>query len=500
MGSFDAGRAHVNYSYAEDELEAAIFVKYFQDKGEKYSDVFDSLNKRLADTRDPRNSFDLHLSADYKGWAFDLSHTLRKDEQFYVVGNFSNSFNDSSREYTYVNLSYAWNWFEQVDSVLRIGYRHSQNKWHMPLMPAGALANKSKPSGSEPLLVIFPFEEQEPVVKFNNAWHISDDQDLQFGIEYRRPELTDITASNNYDLRDLSSRNFPLRYYGELLPTTPIGKERTRSVLGVYGQYQFSPWEPLTVTAGVRYDDYNDFGSTVNPRLALVYQPMEKTALKLLYGEAFRAPTFSETDVTNNPIRKGNSNLKPEKSKTWELIWVQQFERANFALTYFDALMSDSIGLVPTDSSFLTFANTIEESSRGFEFEVSAELMDNLLLRGTFTHFTETPERAFRESTDMASLILNYHWDKWNFNIGGNWQGDKQFQYKTANGLELRDLDNFMVVNTKLQYELNFDTTLFVQIDNLFDKDYLTPPQESKLPHGMPNRGRGFWLGVNWEF
>ncbi|MCP4701802.1 MAG: TonB-dependent receptor [Gammaproteobacteria bacterium] len=499
-GSFAGGRAHVNYSYAGDELEAAVFVKYFQDEGEKYSDIYDSTNKHSAATRDPRNGFDLYLSTEYKGWAFKLSHIRRRDEQFYVVGNFSNSFNAYPREYSYANLSYAWNWLQQVDSVVKIGCRHSRMEYHMPLMPAGALAAISTPSGSKPLLTIAPFEEQEPIITFHNALHMTGGYELQFGMEYRRPEMTDITVSNNYDLGDLSNGRFPVRYYAELLPTTPIGKERTRSVLGLYGQYQFSPWKPLTVTAGVRYDRYADFGSSTNPRLALVYRPQKKTALKLLYGEAFRAPAFIETDTINNPLVIGNPDLKPEKSKTWEFIWMQRFERAHFALTWFDALMADSIGIALTDGPFRTFANSGEEKSRGFEFEISAELTDNMLLRGTLTHFTEIPDRAFRESTDMASLIVNYHKNKWNFNLSANRQGDKQFQYKSADGMELRNLGSFVAVNTKLEYDFTSDIMLFAQVDNLFDKDYLTPPQETKNPLGMPNRGRRFEVGVNWAF
>jgi iron complex outermembrane receptor protein len=499
-GSFDGGRAHVNYSYSGDELEAALFVKYFQDDGEEYKNVYDTINQRLADTRDPRKGFDLYLSGEYKGLAFNLSHIRRQNEQFYEVGYFSNSFNKHTRENTYANLSYSWHWLERVDSVLRIGCLHSLVEFQTVLMPAGALAHISAPAGSEPFFVKTPVEELEPVMKLHNTVHIADSQDLQFGMEYRRPEVTDVTTSNNYDMRDLSNGVFPVRYYGELRRTTPIGKERARSVLGLYAQYQFSPWESLTATAGVRYDYYDDVGSTTNPRLALVYRPLEKTALKLLYGEAFRAPTFAETDAMNNPAAKGNPNLKPEKVKTYEFIWVQQFERANFALSYFEAQMTDNVLVVLTDSPFDNLANVGKEVSRGFEFEIGVEPADNLLVRGTYTHFIENPENSFQVSDNMASLIVNYRLDKWNFNLSGNWQDDKQFEYESANGVEMRDLDSFITVNAKLQYEVVFGATLFVQADNLFDKDYYTPPLETDNPLGVPTRGRRFMVGMNWKF
>ncbi|GAB6042124.1 hypothetical protein JCM17961_28000 [Endothiovibrio diazotrophicus] len=46
-------------------------------------------------------------------------------------------------------------------------------------------------------------------------------------------------------------------------------------------------------TVGVRYDDYSDFGSTINPRLSLVWATDYDLSTKLLYGRAFRAPSLA---------------------------------------------------------------------------------------------------------------------------------------------------------------------------------------------------------------
>ena len=57
-------------------------------------------------------------------------------------------------------------------------------------------------------------------------------------------------------------------------------------------------WE---LTAGVRHDDYSDFGGTTNPRLALVWSTSYTLTTKFLYGEAFRAPSFAQPRAINNP-------------------------------------------------------------------------------------------------------------------------------------------------------------------------------------------------------
>ncbi len=68
-----------------------------------------------------------------------------------------------------------------------------------------------------------------------------------------------------------------------------IAEENRTDLYGfVQDEWRFAPdW---TLTAGVRVDRYSDFGTTVNPRLALVGNLSPSLTAKLLYGRAFRAP------------------------------------------------------------------------------------------------------------------------------------------------------------------------------------------------------------------
>lgn len=77
-----------------------------------------------------------------------------------------------------------------------------------------------------------------------------------------------------------------------------------------------SGWE---MTGGIRYDRYSDVGSTLNPRLSLVWSTTPTLTSKLIYGEAFRAPAFFELYGTSNPVALGNPLLKPEKLRSVEL-------------------------------------------------------------------------------------------------------------------------------------------------------------------------------------
>jgi len=100
-------------------------------------------------------------------------------------------------------------------------------------------------------------------------------------------------------------------------------QEAKRQVSAVYLQDEWDITDQLLLTAGVRFDLYSDFGTTTNPRAALVWSATDSLDIKLLYGRAFRAPTFLEMYEKNNAVAVGNPNLKPEIMQTFEggVLW-----------------------------------------------------------------------------------------------------------------------------------------------------------------------------------
>src|SRR5690606_25403001 len=56
-----------------------------------------------------------------------------------------------------------------------------------------------------------------------------------------------------------------------------------------------APWaRSLEVEAAIRYSDYDDFGSTSNPKLGLKWKPIDDLLLRASWGTGFRAPNFIE--------------------------------------------------------------------------------------------------------------------------------------------------------------------------------------------------------------
>lgn len=105
----------------------------------------------------------------------------------------------------------------------------------------------------------------------------------------------------------------------------------------------------LDLSLALRHDRYSDVGGTTNPKVGLVWKPSEQLNLRGSWGTSFRAPSLPEfnpnvqggvrsfsfangsgdpaigltnaTSGTSNGIAMdgGNSQLKPERARTWSL-------------------------------------------------------------------------------------------------------------------------------------------------------------------------------------
>jgi iron complex outermembrane recepter protein len=133
--------------------------------------------------------------------------------------------------------------------------------------------------------------------------------------------------------------------YGEaLVPLVTPSKER----LGL---------NSLDLSLAGRIENYSDFGTTSNPKIALRYVPLEGLALRGTWGTSFKAPTFNQLfsqhqldyftaatlggPASGNALINfgGNPDLKPERATSWTagLDWSPpQIRALVLSATYFN--------------------------------------------------------------------------------------------------------------------------------------------------------------------
>lgn len=476
-----------------DNWSGNFYARLYSDDGQHYQ-VLDTSTKLPITTTDPRQTVDLDASLIRDDTKIRASFHRNRAQEFYVIENTENDFNRTEHTLQQISLDQRLAIVDGVNTQFYAGYLVGMQDLHILLARAALVAPLSNPHVDEPLLGIGKIRGENINLRLTNDWVIDQSANALWGVEWKREDDVYSNTYNNYDLLQFLARKYPVTYYGNFEHSAPLSRGDMFEAAGIYGQYQRDLSETTRLTLGARYDYHQHRGEHVSPRLGLVHQINDIHSLKLLYGEAFRAPSLGETGVINNPLIVGNPNLDFELVRTWDLIWMANWNSTSLSLGGFRNDYHDPIiaGLIGTTR---TYVNGGEERSDGIEFEVQQHFSRNWFVRVAYTDFLSLPDSAFREARRLAGLELNYNQDRWNWNIAAWYQSERQSP--GLNGIR-NTLDSHWVFNSKLRYMLSESVTLNLQCKNLDDEQYNTPAQGVNLPQGAPNRGRELSFKVEW--
>ena len=256
------------------------------------------------------------------------------------------------------------------------------------------------------------------------------------------------------------------------------------------------------LVAGLRFDRYSDFGNTTNPRVSLVWSTTEKLTTKLLYGSAYRAPSFSELGFINNPVSLGNRDISPETIDTLELAFnYRPFEKLQTNLTFFQYRAQDLIEFTPDEgANTRTASNARDQDGEGFELEANIQALKNLLITTSFS--MQNAEDA-DNNTDIHDAPQNQ------FTINANWEFLPQWllhtqlnhvaNRKRAAG-DLRDeIDDFTVIDAHIKRSnILSRLDLSFAIRNLTDED-IREPSNGTISNDFPMESRSFWATLSYK-
>jgi outer membrane cobalamin receptor len=271
---------------------------------------------------------------------------------------------------------------------------------------------------------------------------------------------------------------------------------KSRQLLFTFAQDEWSFARHWTLTAGVRYDRYSDFGATINPRLALVWETRYDLTTKLLYGRAFRPPTFQELYAQNNPAALGNPNLDPETIQTIELAFdYQATPKLRTILNLFVYQADNLIELVANPDGTKTDQNARDQQGYGSEFEADWEITDTLHLKANcavqISRDKETQDPV--ANTPRLQFYLNPHWTflpEWSLDGQLKWIGDR----KRSTGDVRSDINDYTLVGLTLRRKNLFGHwDLAMAVRNLFDQD-VREPTAAAIPDDYPMPGRSIWI------
>lgn len=119
---------------------------------------------------------------------------------------------------------------------------------------------------------------------------------------------------------------------------------QTDTTIGTYLQQSWAATSWLKLNGGARLDYDRRFPVVLTPRVVGNLVPWKNGTLKLGYAEAFRAPSWDETD-NSAPRRIASDALRPEKVRSWEVSFQQQAGTHRALIGAFYSRWSDLVGL-----------------------------------------------------------------------------------------------------------------------------------------------------------
>ncbi|MBU1640032.1 MAG: TonB-dependent receptor [Proteobacteria bacterium] len=504
-GSFDTSDVWLQHGAKYGDFELALGMEWQKTKGDDERiidrDYLHAIGAgALSNAPGPLDTaselLDAHLNLRKGDWNLHLYSTLQ--ESAFGPGGFQaiTYENDSDSKSLLADLSY------HNDQLLtdwgitaRAYYSYMHQDIYIQYFPADFLNMIGNPI----------HESQDGGLEVNGVYKGFNNHQVRFGAGWK-----------NYDYEPDQYKNFgpaaAADPYGQLIHVTDPSQifmpDANRQLWYGLVQDEWQLAKAWALTAGMRYDDYSDFGSTTNPRVALIWEARYDLTTKLMYGKAFRAPSFGEQYTKNNPTAIGNEDLEPQEIETLELAFdYQPTKDLRLILSLFTYEAKKLIGATGTIPSLMN--NHGQQEGDGIELDMDWLLHPTLRLRSNLAYQRSLNKKLDAVVPDAPALqfYLNPHWE-----FMPDWSLDGQFYWvggrHRAKNDPRDDIDDYELVNLTLRRQnivKHWEAALSVR--NVFDEDARSPspydenaPDGAYIPGDYPLEGRAVWAEVKCYF
>jgi outer membrane receptor protein involved in Fe transport len=189
----------------------------------------------------------------------------------------------------------------------------------------------------------------------------------------------------------------------ELFTGTPsaIAAEGSRDSGAFYAQIDHQLGDDWKLIGGFQTNKIGNIPVDTVPRGGLIWTPRSWASVKVLYGEAFRAPALDEL-LLNRPGVVGNPNLLPEKVGTFDLGIGFQRNRIQAGVDYFHSRLTDTI--VTVSGKPAHYVNLGEITFDGFEMEGKYYFHKDFFAQGSMLYQTNVNGNGMTNVTPIPNL------------------------------------------------------------------------------------------------
>lgn len=492
-GSFGARGGEGRYAANSGKFHLSVGASAQKSDGYPYTVKRDE-NGRSGEIPYKNDLYTGSLSLGYGDWTFNAGDFSNKKSKFGLIPTLVTT-GDRTMDGYYLDSGYTWRVSEKWD-VNAYGYYDSLKKedlmgWYPP-----AWAQQQAGVGG-------PEYARSEGTKYGFILHsscqVSQDWRLTGGL------FGEFQKTGPYDWRKPDGTFSAFKTSAWLV-------DYDSNTKGGYFQADARLGHAFAAVAGVRYTHSSVYGDSVSPSAGLVFNATPKLSFKALYGTGTRDPNFFELHVATANVVNGNTDLKPEKVKSYELGMDYLTGSSSLRLNAFWANTNDLISrslLAPVGVNGNTrptpqYGNIQGQKLSGIEGEIKGSIFTSE------RHFLNVSLLQGTEKKDSSDVLFI---PKVLGNFGVNlllgksftlspyvqYVGAKEGTLLLANGTPGAPVrvGGYSLTNLNLEYRFSA-FWLSITGKNLFDKVYASPEYIRRLvpeTPGGPGRSVYFQIG-----
>lgn len=409
----------------------------------------------------------------------------RQDTSTVVLGNYDRSGQTTDSSIFKLDISYSLNTNSQIK--LSSYYRESDSEFYL---------NAIDDVSSQRLSERYSLDEERKGLSITlnqqlNAFN------SEFALSVGRSEQ----AVNRFDRRVINAETYALVSPNSSIRSPEFSDQAINDFTLEAKTYLLN--DRLIITYGARIDRYPEFGKQTSPRLSASYKLDEDSALKIIYGNAFRAPVIGEKSGLSNV--SGTPDLSPEEIDSYELVYMKRSEQWQLELVYYQSHFEKGIAIAPSSDGPKPFAyvNFSEQESEGIEasFEYSAgnwRLAANAALVDSNNLTSGEQHSAYPGWLSNVEIAYQFN-DKIRIQATNQWFGDYSLGDQITTSTPVPKANTYQRTDLHLEIALRPKWQAWLNVRNVFDKNNAYPSIFNG-ENGIPDIGLGFSLGTAYQF
>jgi len=288
----------------------------------------------------------------------------------------------------------------------------------------------------------------------------------------------------DYRYSSFHSRFFSLSSFG---PFTSLFKDTSHSQASLYASILYHALnDKLNIELGGRLNVHSRYGSNSTYTFNLSYNIDEHYRIFGSLATGFKAPSLYQLFSSS-----GNTNLQPEKSKTYEIGFQQQYEKITNRIVYFNRDIKNGIDF---NNNTFKYFNIAKQNVNGIEVESKIIFVKKLAVTFNYTYLKPKEENQSRITFKDSVYTYLLRRPENNFNISAAYNFDNGLYISVsgkyvgkrydAGAYQVKDvqLDSYFLMNAYAEYKFKKYIKLFADAQNVTNKKFFDVAGYNSIP------------------